>query len=240
MRFKAFLLLTMFMPALSSAAPKCPKIKVAIIDTGLDLKDPRFKGFLCKRGHKNFVSDETIEDIHGHGTFVAGLIKQYAGNAKYCLLVYKYYSDDATSTQNLNREVLAFNEAIKNGASVVNYSGGGAGYSAEEAKAIKTHTETTFVVAAGNERENLDIPGNEYWPASLFYPNMHVVASIDAIGNRSSSSNYGKKIEDKEIGEDISSYLPDGKTGTMSGTSMSTAIFSGKLVDKLSNSCDNR
>lgn len=214
--------------------------RIAVIDTGLNLEDPRFKNHLCKTGHKNFVTNETMEDTLQHGTHVAGLIELYAGNSNYCLLIYKYYSYSATGSENLKREVLSFKEAIKNKADIINYSGGGNAFSEEEAKLIAKNPQTTFVVAAGNERQSLDIPGNEFWPASLFYKNMRVVGALDKKGNRLASSNYGKKVQYQEIGEDVFSFLPNGKTGRMSGSSMSTAIISGKLVDRLSKSCENR
>lgn len=230
----------LLLPTIGVAQHRCKPIKVAIVDTGLDLTDPRFKAHLCKTGHRNFVEFETATDLMDHGTHVAGLIQKYAGNANYCLLIYKYYSEDALGTMNMKREVLAFNEAIKNGATVINYSGGGPVFSEEEAIIIEKHPEITFVVAAGNEGQNLDVSGNEYWPASLFYPNIQVVESVNRDEVLSKNSNYTSKKHYLEVGEDVESYLPNGKVGVMSGTSMSCAVHTGKLVDKLSNLCENR
>src|ERR1700722_12463012 len=153
----------------------CPQIKVAVVDTGLDLKDPRFKNNLCKTGHKNFVLDETMSDSYGHGTFIAGIIQQYTKNANYCMLIYKYlqkYSDDDV---NQKREVAAFKKAIQDGATVINFSSSGFGYSQEEYEVISDNPDVIFVVSAGNDHRNLDIPGNESYPGSLFLPNMRVV-----------------------------------------------------------------
>jgi subtilisin family serine protease len=249
------LVLFLFLPAITEA--QCHKhcrtqIRVAVVDTGLDLTDPRFKNHLCPTGHKNFVEGETLDDVNGHGTFIAGLIEKYAGNANYCLLIYKYYQESAEGVQNLNNEVLAFKEAIANKADIINFSAGGPEFYEKEALMISENPRVTFVVAAGNEGKDLDIPGNEYYPASLFYTNMKVVENTDKYGVLSEHSNYSKKIKDKEVGVNVLSYLPDDsklskkvktdvpytKTGYMSGTSMSTAIFSGKLVDKLSKTCE--
>ncbi len=232
------LILSLLLAVPSLATNKCQQIRIAVVDTGLDLTDPRFKTHICHTGHKNFVEDESINDTHGHGTFVAGLIQQYASKSNYCLLIYKYYSESASGSLNLKRESMAFREAIKNGASIINFSGGGGGFNEEEALLIAKNPKVTFVVAAGNEGEDLDVPGNYYFPASLFYKNMHVVGAIDSHGDRSKTSNYSKKIYDTELGENAISFLPNGKMGHMSGTSMATGIFSGKLVDKLSKSCE--
>lgn len=209
------------------------KIKVAIVDTGLDLKDPRFKDHLCSTGHKNFVPNETLDDINGHGTHVSGLIQKFAGNADFCLLIYKYYSESATGQQNMDREVQAMQEAVVNGADVVNYSGGGPEFNEGEFLVIRNHPKTTFVVAAGNEHQDLDLPGNDFYPASLKLPNELVVMGIDDQGKRVPTSNWSKKAF-SEPGTHILSYLPNGKTGYMTGTSQATAIFSGKLVDRMS------
>jgi len=210
------------------------KIHVAIVDTGLDLKDPRFKDHLCPTGHKNFVPGETLDDINNHGTFVAGLIQRYADNSDFCLLIYKYYSNAASGEQNLQREVLAMQEAVSNGADIVNYSGGGPEFNEEEFLIIRNHPKTIFVVAAGNEHQSLDVSGNEFYPASYFLKNEHVVSANAIDGFRLGSSNWGSRVTDSELGDSVLSFLPNDLIGIMSGTSMACAIFSGKLVDRMS------
>ena len=146
---------------------KCSKtLRVAIVDTGLSLTDSRFRGHICPTGHKNFVNDESLADVNGHGTFIAGLIKQYAGDGDYCLLIYKYYEDSATPLVNLDREIQSLQEAVDNGADIVNFSGGGPGFNEKEYLIIKNNPKVTFVVAAGNNHHDLDLPWNKYYPAS--------------------------------------------------------------------------
>jgi subtilisin family serine protease len=210
------------------------KIRVAVVDTGLDLNDPRFKDHLCPTGHKNFVPNETLDDVNSHGTHVAGLIEQFAGNADYCLLIYKYYSEKASGKQNLEREVLALQEAMANDTDIVNFSGGGPEFDEDEYNIIRNHPKVTFVVAAGNEGENLDLPGSRYYPASLWFKNEIVVENLYPTYEKAGTSNYSKRIIAKEIGVGVGSYLPNGGYGYMSGTSQATAIHTGKLVDKMS------
>jgi hypothetical protein len=175
-----------------------------------------------------------MEDNHGHGTFIVGLIQQYAQNANYCMTIYKYYQDGAPDKINDHREVAAIKAAIDGGADIVNLSGGGPGFDEDEALLIRDNPKVLFVVAAGNAGANMDISGNEFYPASLPYNNILAVGGIDRYGNRTSASNYGKKVNAKELGQDVESTLPNGQTGILSGTSMSCAIHTGKLVDRLS------
>ena len=236
-------ILLIFLATTSWATHKCSKhIRIAVIDTGLDLTDPRFFNHICRTGHKSFVPDGAfLDDLSGHGTFVAGLIQQYAGEgSNYCMVIYKYYQESAPGELNEKREVLALQAAVDNGADIVNFSGGGPDFNEEESLIIKNNPQITFVVAAGNDELDLDIPGNKFYPASLFYKNEEVIGNIDKNGKRAFSSNYSKKIKNWEVGVDVSSYLHYGKTGKESGTSKSTAIFSGKLVAKTLNSCQYR
>ena len=231
------LLSFLMLPLLLGASP-CKQIRVAVIDSGLDLKDSRFTNYLCKSGHKDFTG-EGFKDFFVHGTHVAGLILQNAGDANYCLLIYKYYSIHASGKQNLSREISSIKYAIKNEATVVNFSGGGSEFSEEEYDLIRNNPQVTFVVAAGNEHQDLDVPGNEYYPASYGLTNIVLVGNLDKDNRKSPSSNWGSHVV-WEIGSNVFSTLPNGREGYMSGTSMATAVRTGKLVDKLSKSCEYR
>lgn len=215
------------------------QLRVAIIDTGLNFKDPNFSKHLCPSGHKNFVVEESMKDMEGHGTCIASIIETYAGKSDYCLLIYKFYSKSVSSAKNIEREALALSEAVKNDADIVNLSAGGPGFSDLERDTIKDNDDTVFSVCAGNEGQNLDIAGNEYYPASLFYDNIFPIGSIDKKGKISKFSNYGKKIKIYEVGEDVKCLSIYDKDVMDSGTSMATAIFTGKLIDKLSKTNKN-
>lgn len=220
-------------------AKKCDtQIRIAVVDTGLNLNDPRFTKHLCATGHKDFTG-AGIVDVNTHGTHVAGLIEKYAGNSNYCLLIYKYYTDSDYGELNTTHEVLAFKEAIKNGADIINLSAGGPEFSEQEALVIVEHPKVVFVVAAGNDGKDLDDPENKSYPASLFYNNMFVIGSVDSQGYRSTTSNYGEKVKYAE-GENVVSYSPGGLNMIKSGTSMATAIFSGKLVARSTKTCDDK
>jgi subtilisin family serine protease len=226
------------------ASSSCPKVlKIAIVDTGLDLSDPRFDGHICPKGHKTFTSTG-IADTIGHGTHIAGLIQQYAGDGPYCFLIYKYYSEYAPGHVNLQNESAAFQEAIRNGADIVNFSAGGPEFNEDEYLMIKNHPEVTFIVAAGNERSNLDLPENGYFPASYFLKNEIVVGALDSVGNKLPHSNWGRLVKIKEIGQDVLSLVPYSLDSTglarKTGTSQATAIHTGKEVAKRLRLCHSQ
>jgi subtilisin family serine protease len=203
-------------------------LKIAILDTGLDLNDIRFKDVLCSEGHKNYTS-ESISDVHGHGTHVTGLIKDYAGKeniGKYCLVIYKIYGN-----HNGSKAARMVSGVIETGdMNIVNISGGGKQPSDDEYNFIKTHPNVMYITAAGNEGENLaDYP---YYPASYNAPNIITVGAVDDNHFKLEASNFGKLGMVWELGKDVVS------TGIMgyrmlSGTSMATAIYTGRYIKKL-------
>ena len=208
--------------------------KIAIIDTGLDLKDVRFKDHLCKKGHKDFT-DKGLADINGHGTFVAGLIQKYAGKGNYCFLIYKYYNNNSTGNNTLDAEIDSLKKAIKDGAEIVNFSGGGTESSNEEKAIIKNNPDVTFVVSAGNDGFNLDY-GTKFYPASYNLPNIEVVGSLDENGKRASFSNYSTKDNFVYLpGKNLRSFAIGEGYARDSGTSYSTAIRTGLIIRNLIN-----
>lgn len=221
---------------------KCVNTKpivVAVIDTGLGwtFRD-KFAGsgeHLCKFGHKNFTAypsytstfdtqDPVPLDHHGHGTNIAGIIADNAGNANYCMVILKYYDPVAKANDNLNNTIKAINYATQIGADFINYSGGGTDKSEAEAQAVKKYLDNggRFLAAAGNERSDLE--KNPYYPA-LDDPRVISVGNLELDGKVSSSSNYGKLVSRWEIGTGVIGYGI-----IMTGTSQATAVATGKII----------
>lgn len=236
MRLKVlFIGLLLFgLPTLATPFKTSKLLKVAVVDTGLDLTDSRLSKHLCKNGHKDFTGTG-LEDTITHGTHIVGLIERYAEEGNYCLLIYKTYSVTNNGNVNMQNEISALKEAIKNGAKIINLSSGGPGYSEEEKLVIYNNPNVKFVVAAGNDSHSLDVEGNEYYPASLFLNNEYVVANCYDTGSLVPSSNYGSKVKYCEDGYSRMSTLPDNQDGYMTGTSQSTAVYTGKLIRKMLN-----
>ena len=200
--------------------------RVAILDTGLDVTDKRFRVCGWHDATKTGITDD-----HGHGTHVAGIITALGEKAP-CLLVCKYYLDSAPGSVNLARTIECLRWAISKKADYINYSGGGPEASHDELLALRVARSAgvEVVVAAGNDHEDIDLSENHYYPASYLLPGMHVVGGIEDYGKRTSTSNYGSAITDMALGDDLFSSLPNGKSGYMSGTSQATAIVTGGLI----------
>jgi thermitase len=235
-----FLLIVLFVTAgLTKASPNPGnQLKIAVIDTGLDLNDPRFTPYLCERGHRDFTG-EGITDTNSHGSHITGLIIKEARRGNYCLVIYKYYSDTDTGGQNLRNEINAIKAAVDEGVKMINISGGGPEMSEQEKFLIEGNPGVVFVVAAGNKSQNLDIHGNEFYPASYKLKNIIAVENINTDGSKAPTSNWGKNLA-KEMGVSVKSTFPpsfcDGKLnceGYDTGTSQATAIHTGKLIRKL-------
>lgn len=207
---------------------------IAVIDTGLDMSLVPKNAKICKFGHKDYTGglsdnsrtvDPVPSDEHGHGTNIAGVIANYAGDANYCIVVLKYYNPKKEQ-DNLKFTIEAIKYATNIGAKYLNYSGGGVERSSQEAKAIKAYLDNggTVIAAAGNERSNID--QRPYYPA-MEDSRIISVGSIEKDGYPSTFSNWGKSVKRWEYGRNISGFGV-----TMSGTSQATAVAAGKIINK--------
>lgn len=194
-------------------------------------------GFVDDVNGWNFVSNNnSLIDNHGHGTHIAGIIGAVAGNGKgiagvapqVSLMCLKYFDPKVPSTDNLKNTIQAIHYAIKMGAHIINYSGGGTEPSPEEKAAVEESRKAgiLFVAAAGNERSNSD--KFKYYPADYGISNVISVTAIDPSTSVLPSSNYGTETVDIAApGQNILSTLPGNSYGFMTGTSQATAFVSG-------------
>lgn len=188
----------------------------------------------------NFVSENNdLSDNHGHGSHIAGIIGAEAGNGKgiagvspkVSLMILKYFDPKVPNTDNLRNTVNSIRYAIKNKADIINYSGGGTEFSAEEKQAIEEARRNgiLFVAAAGNERSNSD--QHKYYPADYGLNNIISVTAIDQKTEVLPSSNFGTETVDLAApGFNILSTLPGNAYGYMTGTSQATAFVTGAAV----------
>jgi len=233
-------------------------VVVAVIDTGIDPNHADLKNSLWNNskevGGKAGIDDDgngfiddvngwdfvthtgRLVDTHGHGSHIAGIIGAKAGSAAgyngVCpgvqIMSLRYYNPNASGLENLKNTVRAIEYAVKNGADIINYSGGGAEFSSAEMMALKSAEEKGILVvaAAGNERSNADV--NLYFPAAYDLGNMLSVTAINQSGQVLPSSNWGiRKVQIAAPGNSILSTLPGGSYGFMTGTSQATAFVSG-------------
>ncbi len=185
----------------------------------------------------NFVSNNNkLDDNHGHGTHIAGIIGAEAGNGKgitgiapeVSLMILKYYDPKVAGTDNLRNTVQSIKYCVQMGANIINYSGGGTEFSQEEHDAVAEAQKKgiLFVAAAGNERSNSD--QHHYYPADYKLSNIISVTAIDPSTQVLASSNYGVETVDIAApGQNILSSLPGNAYGYMTGTSQATAFVTG-------------
>jgi subtilisin family serine protease len=155
----------------------------------------------------------------GHGTMVAGVIHVVAPGAR--LMPLKAFRSDGTGyTSDILRAVYW---AVQNNADIINMSFNLASYSAELKAAIDYATlhGTICVAAAGNQGQDMLV-----YPAAL--PNVIGVASTTNDDQRSSFSNYGKKLVwIAAPGEGVVTTYPFGTYAAAWGTSFSAPMVSG-------------
>jgi subtilisin family serine protease len=216
-----------------SCVAQAKTLVVAVIDSGIDRK----VSHLCEVGHKSWLPAHTPlwDYSSGHGTHVAGLINRNAGNNdNYCMVSLQYFSPYNSGWDNLANEEAALRYAIDIHVDIINLSGGGPLYFESEYVLVKEALDRGIkvVVAAGNDGDNLD-KGCGYYPA-CYDKRLVVVGNLvitkDYKVYRASTSNYGMRVNRWEIGTNVKSDSPSGEEVYKSGTSMATAVATGKLV----------
>ena len=237
-------------------------IKIAIIDTGLGYTHISHMAKVCPTGHRDFSSDKSYDrsfntvdpvpsDSNGHGTNIAGIISDNIGLSDYCLVIIKYFNQNALGNENIvsSRQAMEYLNELR--PDIVNYSGGGYGFDPTEYASLEKYLNHggMFVAAAGNEKNNVDNLNLAYYPAmydtrivmvgnasqvkikpnevSLYRGTVHVDGE-NFYRLSSFFSNYGKRVNDWELGENVMGYGI-----VMTGTSQACAIKTGKLVKKM-------
>lgn len=236
---------------------------VAIIDTGMDLSHKDFinkiwinegEAGLDKNGmlkSKNGIDDDNnglVDDYNGwnfvdnsadlsdsseHGTHVAGIISKYS-NANIKIMPIKYY-DNKKKNDTIDSLVKAINYAIENKADLINFSGGGRGFSSKEFQTLKKVLDKKILLisSAGNYASNTD--DEPYYPASYKLNNILSVASAKSNEVLDSFSNFGTKtIDIAAQGSNIYSSFPGNKYGYLSGTSQATALVTAFALNLMS------
>ncbi len=186
------------------AQPDLTPVKVAVIDSGVDGRQPDLEGRIVLA--KSFVGGSALTDTDGHGTFVAGEIAAnpsngigiagLAFNAR--LLIAKVVTADGSVS--LQAEVAAIHWAVDHGARVINLSLGGVRdpldssldtYSPLEQQAVDyAYAKGAVVVAAvGNGPQSPHTP----WPFAHYPSALPHVIGVSAIRRDGSVPLYSNR-----------------------------------------------
>ena len=217
-------------------------VKVAVLDTGFDINHPDFAGRNITAN--SFVPNETIHDMHGHGTHCIGtacgntdMSGQRYGVAKDSLI----YAGKVLSNQGSGAQAWILNGmtwAANSGCKVISMSLGsrvfpGQGYDIayERAAQFALSKGTVVVAAAGNESRR---SWNQYSPigSPADCPSVLAVAALDANLSIADFSNRAINptglIDIAGPGVMIYSSWPTPmRYRTISGTSMATPHVAG-------------
>jgi subtilisin family serine protease len=217
---------------------KLKKVKVAIIDTGVDVDNP----FLISLSgtSREPASIGSIKDNHGHGTHVQGIVEMMS-NKEVIVNHYKYYNKKHTSEESYQAFLISLKKAIDDDVDVINYSGGGmsdtskpSSFPQEEYKLLKLAESKGIILvsAAGNEGASLDYYKNQYYPAEHNLSNIISVANYKNKNEIHKSSNYGDSVLIGALGKSIPSlcHTKSSKSCYMTGTSQATPMVASAVI----------
>ncbi|MEU6221385.1 type VII secretion-associated serine protease mycosin [Streptomyces sp. NPDC047022] len=219
-------------------------VKVAVIDTGVDTKNPQLKhavdaaagaNFLPPKNHKGEKLDgRPTTDTVGHGTRVAGIIAArpaagtgFVGLAPEATII-PIKQNDADGDGTADSLAKAIRHAIGAGAGVINISQDTANAlppdtSLEQAIDEALLHKIVVVASAGND--GLDGNDKPTYPAS--YKGVLAVAASDRNNERASFSQSGEWVGVAAPGVDMISTVPLGGHCSDNGTSFSAPYVAG-------------
>lgn len=211
-------------------------VKVAVIDTGVDVNHPALQEALAPASEwYDFYGNDTLpleerglgSDGYGHGTNVAGIIRQVAPNA--IILPIRVLGPDGQG--DVDKLTAAIQWATAKGAHVINLSlGSDMSIKAVESAIKVANSKGVIVVAStGNTGDK-----NISWPASTAADKPNKlrlsVTSVDAFDRKSDFATFGKSVEVAAPGEDVFGPAPEMQLAAWSGTSMAAPMASGALA----------
>ncbi len=212
-------------------------VKVAVIDTGVDLNHPGLQEALAPESEwYDFYADDSVpqeegtlgEGGYGHGTNVAGIIRQIAPRAT--IMPLRVLGPDGQG--DVAHLAAAIQWAVEKGADVIHLSLGSDSsvYAVEQAILQATAQGVLVVASTGNTADT-----RVTWPASSaadkgLGKQRLSVTSVDARDQKSSFATYGTSVELAAPGESVYGPAPELGLAAWSGTSMAAPMASGALA----------
>jgi subtilisin family serine protease len=210
-------------------------VTVAVIDTGVDVNHPDLKQKLLS-GFNSVANSTDVQDDHGHGTHVAGIIAASTNNAvgiagvSWGARILPIKSLDKSGAGSSCAILAGVVFATSQHVDVINMSLGGPGHcsaAVQEAVNAAHAADIAVVAAAGNSGFSFNTPST---PANCDH--VLAVAATDQRDRAAAFSNFGDYVDLSAPGVEIVSTIIDTKTGAhsyaaLSGTSMASPMVAG-------------
>jgi thermitase len=190
-------------------------VMVAVLDTGIDEGNPDLANRVV--AEVNFSNSATSDDLHGHGTHMAGTIAVIAPECR--LMNVKVADDRGKCEPSVVASGIIW--AVDHGAEVINLSlAMKASRDLEEAVNYAWSRGAILIAAAGNKGTS-----EPSYPA--YYENCLAVAGTNENDTLALLSSYGDWVDVAAPGFNIYSELPENQYGYKTGTSAAGAHVSG-------------
>jgi subtilisin family serine protease len=204
---------------------------IAVLDTGIDVDHPALRDHIAPGGLDLVDNDNdprevadgidnngdgTVDEAYGHGTYVAGIVRLIAPDAR-LLPIRILDSDGDGSAWRIAKGLLAARAA---GATIVNLSlgAGNLGRLVEDLVKDVTEDDVIVVAAAGND-------GIEMFRYPAAYSEVVSVAAYDGrTTRRADFTTRGSWVQLAAPGVDVVSTYPGGRYARWGGTSAATPV----------------
>ncbi|MCL1999757.1 MAG: S8 family peptidase [Turicibacter sp.] len=203
------------------------RIVVAVLDTGVDANHPALQGRVLP-GWNAIGNNADSSDPQGHGTHVAGVIADITSGLNVYILPVRVLGEG----NRIGTTARGIQWAVENGANVINLSLGTLNARGQPARSDSLDNAVMWATAAGvmivASAGNNTLDANGVSPAGSF--GSLTVAATDINDNPTSFTNWGEVVNVAAPGSNINSMLPNGRFGTMSGTSMAAPHVSAAIA----------
>ncbi|MEU7046245.1 type VII secretion-associated serine protease mycosin [Streptomyces varsoviensis] len=230
---------------ITTGKDKGKPIRVAVIDTGVDIKNPQLKDAVDAKSGVDLLpkpKDKNKEappggpttDVVGHGTKVAGIIAArkapgtgFVGIAPEATII-PIRQNDEKGTGNTTTMATGIEKAVAAGAAVINISQDTATpLKADSAleRAVEKAIAANVVVVASAGNDGLDGKVKQTYPAA--YPGVLAVGASDRNNERAAFSQSGDFVGVAAPGVEMVSTVPKGGQCVDNGTSFSAPYVAG-------------
>ena len=204
-------------------------IVVAICDSGVDLDHPDLQDALVPgfnaASNVSQANGGNVDDVNGHGTFVAGCAAAQGNNSRgvtgvgwdFSIMPIRV-SNNSDGTASLFAILEGARWAAENGAQIINASFTGATSSGNQSTAVYLKEQGALLFWASGNAGSYISPNR---------PDYVVVGSTTSSDNRSGFSNYGPAVDVAAPGSSVRSTRRGGSYGNGSGTSYASPIAAG-------------